>query len=194
MEKGLLIILSGPSGVGKGTIRQEVMKDASLNLFYSVSMTTRPQRAGEVEGREYYFVNDAEFQRNIDNGNLLEHADFVGHRYGTPKNKVEAMREQGKNVILEIEVNGASQVLSQYPQDEIVSIFLMPPSLEALEARIRGRCTEGEAVIEARLAKARKEVALRKHYKYVVINDDVHRASNEICSILHDEIAHKASH
>ena len=91
MEKGLLIILSGPSGVGKGTIRQEVMKDASLNLFYSVSMTTRPQRAGEVEGREYYFVNDAEFQRNIDNGNLLEHADFVGHRYGTPKNKVEAM-------------------------------------------------------------------------------------------------------
>lgn len=192
MDKGLLIIISGPSGVGKGTIRQEVMKDTALNLFYSVSMTTRPKRAGEVEGREYYFVSEAEFQKNIDNGNLLEHASFVGHHYGTPKNKVEAMRDAGKNVILEIEVNGAAQVMKKYPKEDVVSIFLMPPSLEALEARIRGRSTEGEDVIEQRLAKARKEVSLKGNYKYVVTNDDVIRASNEIRSILRDEISAKS--
>jgi guanylate kinase len=194
MKKGLLIILSGPSGVGKGTVRQEVMKDRSLNLYYSISMTTRPKRAGEVEGREYYFVSEEEFQKNIDDGNLLEYAQFVGHRYGTPKSKVEEMREHGKNVLLEIEVNGAAQVMKKYESKDIVSIFLVPPSFKALEARIRGRSTEGEEVIQARLEKARNELALKEHYKYVVMNDDVFRASNEIKNILHEEIRAEESH
>lgn len=189
MKKGLLIILSGPSGVGKGTIRQEVMKDDSLNLFYSVSMTTRPQRKGEVEGREYYFVDEPTFKKKIEIGGLLEYARFVDHYYGTPKEKVEEMRNQGKNVILEIEVNGATKVMNSLVGEDIVSIFLMPPSFDALERRIRGRCTEGESVIEARLAKARREMGETIRYKYVVTNDDIKRAVAEIQSIIKNEIA-----
>jgi guanylate kinase len=128
MEKGLLIIISGPSGVGKGTIRQEVMKDPTLNLWYSVSLTTRNQRPGEVNGREYYFVSEKEFEENLDRGNLLEHATFVGHHYGTPLDKMVEKRNEGKNVILEIEVNGTLQVLEKLKGEDIVSIFLMPPS------------------------------------------------------------------
>lgn len=181
-QKGLLIILSGPSGVGKGTVRKELMKDSSLHLFFSVSMTTRAMRPGEVEGRDYYFVSKEEFQRNIDNGNLLEWAEFVGNRYGTPKDKVEQMREEGKNVLLEIETKGTAKVLAQCP--DAVSIFLMPPSMEALEERIRGRKTEPEEVIQERLDKARSELPLASKYKYVVLNDSVERAAAEIASII----------
>jgi guanylate kinase len=189
MEKGLLIILSGPSGVGKGTVRHELMKDKALHLFYSISMTTRPQRPGEIEGREYYFVSKEEFARNVANGNLLEHATFVGNCYGTPRDKVEQMREKGRNVLLEIEVNGAGQVIEKYHNDEPVSIFLVPPSFKALENRIRGRSTEPERAIEERLEKARKEIALKDHYQYVVLNDDVKRAVGEIRDIIKKEIA-----
>ena len=165
-RKGKLIILSGPSGVGKGTVRMALMKNPNLHLFYSVSMTTRSPRPGEVNGREYYFVSKEEFQRNIDSGNLLEWAEFVGNRYGTPKDKVEQMREEGKNVLLEIEVNGTLEVLKKCP--DAISIYLMPPSFEALEARIRGRSTESEDVIQRRLAKARKERTMQDHYAYKV--------------------------
>ena len=113
MKKGLLFILSGPSGVGKGTIRKELMKDKSLNLYYSVSMTTRPIRPHEEEGKDYYFVSKEEFQRNLDNDNLLEHATFVGNSYGTPKDKVEQQLEEGKNVLLEIDVQGTLKVLEK---------------------------------------------------------------------------------
>lgn len=181
-KKGLLIILSGPSGVGKGTVRKELMKDPSLHLFFSVSMTTRGIRPGEVDGREYYFVSKEEFQRNIDNGNLLEWAEFVGNRYGTPKDKVEQMREEGKNVLLEIETKGTAKVLAKCP--DALSIFLMPPSLKDLENRIRGRKTEPEAVIEERLAKARAELPLASKYQHVVLNDTVERAASEIASII----------
>src|SRR5574344_1451364 len=109
-RQGLLIIISGPSGVGKGTIRRLVMKDKSLNLVYSVSMTTRQRRNKEIEGRDYFFVSDDVFDKNIEKGNLLEWAEFVGNRYGTPKDRVEELRNEGKNVILEIEVNGTRQV------------------------------------------------------------------------------------
>jgi guanylate kinase len=188
MKKGLLIIISGPSGVGKGTIRQEVMKDLSLNLWYSVSLTTRKQRPGEVNGREYYFVSKDEFQRNIDNGNLLEWAEFVGNRYGTPLDKLQEKRSQGKNVLLEIEVNGTEQVLKKCASEGPISIFLLPPSFADLEARIRGRCTEGEKAIEARLAKARKEMGMSGQYKYCVTNDNVQRAAKEIQDIIRKEI------
>ena len=187
-KRGLLIIMSGPSGVGKGTVTKEVMKDKSLNLFYSVSMTTRPQRPGEENGREYYFVSKEEFQSNIDNNNLLEWAEFVGNRYGTPKDKVEEMRDKGFNVYLEIEVNGTTQVLKQYSGNDIVSIFLIPPSLEELEKRIRGRSTESEEVIKERLEKARRELGLKFNYEYIVLNDEVERAAEEIKSIIRSKM------
>ena len=159
MKKGLLIILSGPSGVGKGCVRQEIMKNDKLGLVYSISMTTRKKREKEVDGRDYYFVSDEEFQRNIDNGNFLEWANFVGHRYGTPKDKVEQLRNQGKNVFLEIEINGANQVMSKIHDDRMISFFLMPPSFQALENRIRKRKTESEEIIQERLQKGLKEMS-----------------------------------
>lgn len=182
-SKGHLIILSGPSGVGKGTVRKVLMEDASLHLYYSVSMTTRHPRPGEVDGREYYFVTPEEFQRNIDSGNLLEWAEFVGNRYGTPKDKVDAMLVSGKNVLLEIEVNGTLTVLQKVP--DAISIYLIPPSFDALESRIRGRSTESEEVIQERLQKARREMEMKGHYRHLVLNDDVNRAAKEIAEIIH---------
>ena len=164
------------------------MKDPTLNLWYSVSLTTRNQRPGEVNGREYYFVSEKEFEENLDRGNLLEHATFVGHHYGTPLDKMVEKRNEGKNVILEIEVNGTLQVLEKLKGEDIVSIFLMPPSFKDLEARIRGRSTEGEQAIEERLAKAKREMGMSKHYAYVVTNDNVARATAEIQGIIRKEI------
>ena len=183
-KRGLLIIMSGPSGVGKGTVTKEVMKDKSLNLFYSVSMTTRPQRPGEENGREYYFVSKEEFQRNIDNNNLLEWAEFVGNRYGTPKDKVEELRNQGKHILLEIEINGAQEVLRKINDDRVISFFLMPPSLDALEARIRRRKTESEDIIQERLQKGVKEMGMTEQYDHIIINDDIARASQEIVDLI----------
>ena len=176
--------MSGPSGVGKGTIREKAMEDKSLNLFYSVSMTTRKPRPGEVDGREYYFVSKEEFQRNIDNGNLLEWAEFVGNRYGTPRDKVEKMRDEGKNVLLEIDVNGTSQVLSKLDKNDVISVFIAPPSLEELEARIRGRSTETDEVIKNRLAQASRELAQKDQYRFVVINDDLDTAVEDFKKII----------
>lgn len=185
MEKGLLIILSGPSGVGKGSVRVELVKDESLNLAYSVSMTTRKMRPGEVEGREYYFVSKEEFDKQVKAGNLLEHATFVGNSYGTPRDKVEALRDQGKNVILEIEVSGTLQVLSKYGEDpKVLSIFLLPPSFEELEGRIRGRRTESDAMIEERLEKAKSELQSGHYYDYQVVNDSVTAAAAKIAELI----------
>lgn len=184
MKKGLLIILSGPSGVGKGCVRQEIMKNDKLGLVYSISMTTRKKREKEVDGRDYYFVSDEEFQRNIDNGNFLEWANFVGHRYGTPKDKVEQLRNQGKNVFLEIEINGANQVMSKIHDDRMISFFLMPPSFQALENRIRKRKTESEEIIQERLQKGLKEMTMTENYDYIVINDKVQRAAQEIIDLI----------
>jgi len=185
MKQGLLIILSGPSGVGKGTIRQEILKDPSLQLYYSVSMTTRPMRPGEKEGREYYFTDKAGFQKALNEGDLLEWNQYCGNFYGTPRSKVEAMRRSGKNVLLEIDVNGAAQVMKAYRGDpRVVSIFLIPPSFQVLEQRIRGRSTESEEAIQARLEKARVELALQGTYDHVVMNDDLATAAREVASII----------
>ena len=183
-KKGLLIILSGPSGVGKGTVRKIVMRDKSLNLAYSISMTTRAPRAKEVEGKDYFFVTEEQFNENIKNNNLLEYAEFVGNKYGTPRDYVEKLRHEGKNVILEIEVNGAQQVLSKVDKDDRISIFLVPPSIEELESRIRHRRSEEEDIIQQRLNKAKREMSLTDQYDYVVLNDKVGRAAGEIKSII----------
>ena len=184
MKKGLLIILSGPSGVGKGTVRKHIMRDKSISLTYSISMTTREPRNKEQDGVDYYFVSKEEFQRNIDEDNFLEWAEFVGNRYGTPKDKVEELRNKGVNVFLEIEVNGATQVMNKVHDDKVVSIFLMPPSLKSLEDRIRKRKTESEELITARLNKGKSEMNLAPNYQYVVINDKIKRAANEIIDII----------
>lgn len=188
MKKGLLIIFSGPSGVGKGTLRKHIIKDRSLNLVYSISMTTRAPRNREVDGVDYYFVSKEEFQRNIERDNFLEHAEFVGNCYGTPKSYVEELRNKGKNVFLEIEIKGASQVMEKVKDDGVVSIFLMPPSLDDLEARIRKRKTESDDLIRERLEKGKSEMNQSVNYQYVVINDKVKRASNEIIKIIKERI------
>lgn len=184
-KKGLLIILSGPSGVGKGTVRKKMMEDSDLNLFYSISMTTRSPRAGEVDGVDYYFVSPEQFEENIKNNNLLEWCEFVGNKYGTPKNVVEQLRNEGKNVFLEIEVNGANQVMKIMEDDpDFISIFLMPPSFKTLEARIRNRRTEEESVVQERLKKSKREMRESKNYDYVILNDRVNRAAEELAEII----------
>ena len=129
-------------------------------------------------------MSEEEFQRNIDEGNFLEWANFVGHRYGTPKDKVEELRKQGKNVFLEIEINGATQVMSKVHDDRVISIFLMPPSFAALEKRIRKRKTESEEIIQERLQKGMKEMTMTENYDHIVINDHIDRAAQEIVDLI----------
>ena len=172
MQRGLLIILSGPSGVGKGTIRKYFETDERLNLTYSTSMTTRKPRAGEVDGRDYFFSTRED----------LEWAEFVGNYYGTPLKEVNRLRDEGKNVLLEIEVQGAIQVQEKCP--DAISIFIIPPSMEELERRIRGRSTEPEEIIQQRLAKASNEMKMVSQYKYIVCNDDPKLAAELIKTII----------
>ena len=187
-KSGLLIILSGPSGVGKGTIRQQIISNKDLNLFYSVSMTTRKCRPGEKDGVDYYFVSKEEFQKNIDNGNLLEWAEFVNNRYGTPKDKIDEQLKLGKNVLLEIETLGAEQVLQKCQGMNLLSIFIIPPSLEELENRIRHRGTEDEKVINERINKARLEMPKQDLYQYKVVNDNLENACQQIIDIIKQRI------
>lgn len=187
-KKGLLIILSGPSGVGKGTIRKLIIDRPELNLAYSISMTTRKPRNREVDGLDYYFVDKKTFEDNIKKGNFLEYCEFVGNYYGTPLDKVNTIRETGKNVFLEIEINGAEQVMAKTKGEDVVSIFLLPPSLKALEERIRKRKTESESVILQRLKKARSEMNKNKNYDYTVVNDDADVAADKIAEIILEHI------
>ena len=182
MSKGLLIILSGPSGVGKGTVRKIFETNPELNLACTTSMTTREPREGEQEGVHYFFRTREQFQEAIKNDELLEHAEFVGNYYGTPKSEVDRLLAQGKNVLLEIEVQGAKQVQEKCP--EALSIFVVPPTMEELERRIRGRASEPEEVIQERLAKAENELKMRSMYKYCVCNEDPELAAEIITTII----------
>jgi guanylate kinase len=182
MKKGLLIVLSGPSGVGKGTIRELFIHKPELNIAFSISMTTRKQRENEIDGVHYRFVSQARFLEAIENNELLEHAQFVGNYYGTPIDEVERLRNEGKNVLLEIEVQGALQVKERCP--DALMIFVVPPSMEELRRRILNRKTESEDVIQLRLAKAQKEMELTGQYKYVVCNDDPQLAADIISVII----------
>ena len=182
MKKGLLIIISGPSGVGKGTIRSYFMNDESLKLAYSISMTTRSPRVGEKDGVDYIFTTKEAFEEAIKNGELLEWAEFVGNYYGTTMEEVEKLRNEGKNVLLEIEVQGATQVREKCP--DALTIFIIPPNMEELEKRIRGRRSEPEEIVQQRLAKASKEMKMMDNYKYIVCNDDPKLAADLISSII----------
>ncbi len=182
MERGLLIILSGPSGVGKGTIRKFFETDERLNLTYSTSMTTRKPRPGEVDGKDYFFTTKEKFEAAIENDELLEYAEFVGNYYGTPLQEVNRLRDEGKNVLLEIEVQGALQVQKKCP--DAISIFIIPPSMDELERRIRGRSTEPEEIVQQRLAKATNEMKMVNQYKYIVCNEDPKLAAELVSTII----------
>jgi guanylate kinase len=186
-ETGLLIVISGPSGVGKGTVRKALFDMKNHNLDYSVSMTTRKPRVGEKEGVDYFFVSKEEFKKRIDENKFLEYAEFVNEYYGTPLDKVEEKLEQGKEVVLEIEVDGAMQVREKMP--EAVFIFIVPPSREDLEQRLRNRGTENPDVIAERLKKAEREYKLAHMYDYIVVNDDVYNAADRILAIIRAEHA-----
>ncbi len=182
MKRGLLIVLSGPSGVGKGTVVKEFIEDKKLKLAYSISMTTREKRPGEVDGVNYNFVTREQFEQSKNNGELLEFAQFVGNYYGTPLAAVDKLRDEGKNVLLEIEVQGCIQVSEKCP--DAITIFLIPPSIEELEKRIRGRNTEPEEIVQQRLEKAHRELDMVGEYKYVVCNEDPKLAADIISTII----------
>ena len=186
-DRGLLIVISGPSGVGKGTVRKALFDMKGHNLTYSVSMTTRKMRPGEVDGKDYYFVSREEFEQRIKEDKFLEHAEFVGNYYGTPLDKVNEKLEQGQEVVLEIEVNGALQVKKRVP--DCVMIFIVPPSKEALYDRLKKRGTESEDVIMERINKANREFKAAKLYDYIVVNDEVNKAADRIMAIIRAEHA-----
>lgn len=182
MKKGVLFVISGPSGVGKGTVLREFINEPELNLAYSVSMTTRAIRNGEVDGLNYHFVSKDRFEEAIAKDELLEWAEFVGNLYGTPSASVHELLNLGKNVILEIEVDGCLQVQKKCPN--AVTIFITPPSMDELKRRIQGRNSEPEEIIQQRLEKARKELQMSCNYKYAVCNDDPKLASDIIRLII----------
>ncbi|WJY28790.1 MULTISPECIES: guanylate kinase [Sporosarcina] len=181
-QRGLLIVLSGPSGVGKGTVRKELFTQPDTNYEYSISMTTRLPREGETDGVDYYFRPREEFERLIAEGKLLEHAEYVGNYYGTPLDYVNETLDSGRDVFLEIEVVGAAQVREKMPDG--LFIFLAPPSLSHLEQRLVGRGTEVLEVIASRVAKARDELEMMDLYDYVVENDEVSKACDRINAIV----------
>jgi guanylate kinase len=180
-EKGLLIVLSGPSGVGKGTVCG-ALRQHDTDIKYSVSATTRSPREGEQDGINYFFKSKEEFEKMIEEGDMLEYARYVDNYYGTPRAYVTEMIEKGYDVILEIEVQGALQVKESFPEG--VFIFLMPPSLNELRSRIEGRGTETGDLIESRMTVARDEIELMDKYDYVVENDEVELAVERIKSIV----------
>lgn len=184
--RGLLIVMTGASGVGKGTLREQWLADQ--DVFYSTSWTTREPRAGEVNGRDYVFVTPAEFAEKAKAGGFLEHAQFVGNHYGTPIEPIEAALERGQDVILEIEVEGAMQVKDRMG-DKAILVFIMPPSLTELRRRLTGRATETPERIEKRLARAKDEISEAHQFRYVVVNDDLTRAVQELLNVQQAERA-----
>ena len=188
-HRGKLIVVSGPSGAGKSTVIGKVMERRN-DLCFSVSATTRKPREGEVDGVNYFFVSGSEFDRMIGDDELLEHAEYNRDNYGTPRAYVEEKRRAGMHVLLDIEVQGARQVRERVP--EAIKIFVIPPSLQVLEQRLRGRGTETEEQIQRSLARARGEYREADFYDYVVINDNLETAANELNAIITAELCRYA--
>ena len=180
-EKGKLIVISGPSGAGKSTVVFKAIEGRD-DVCFSTSVTTRKPRPNETDGKEYFFVDLDRFREMVANDELLEHAEYAANSYGTPRAYVEKQLKSGMNVLLDIEVQGARQVHESMP--EAVMIFVVPPSFEELERRLRGRGTDTERAIEARLIRARQEFEEADFYEYLIINDDADKAARELNAII----------
>ena len=180
-KKGRLFIISAPSGTGKSTVINYMISKHE-NLVLSVSATTRAPRAGEVNGVAYYFVTREDFTAMVERGEFLEHAEYIGEFYGTPKQPIYECIDSGKDILLEIEVQGARQVMEK--ERDAVSIFIVPPDMDELERRLRGRGTDTEEKLAARLVRAAREMEEKDRYSHIVVNDTVERAAKEIMAII----------
>ena len=187
-NKGIIVIVSGPSASGKGTVVSRVLEkadDARVDVQLSISMTTREIGKNEVDGESYYFVSREEFEKNIAENNLAEYNSYAGEYYGTPKDKLEGWLNEGFNVILEIDVNGAKQVLEQYP--EAVTVYILPPSFQELEFRLRSRGRDSEEKIQYRLAKGKEEIPEARWYDYILVNEIIEESADNLLSIIKAE-------
>jgi guanylate kinase len=182
---GRVFVITGPSGVGKGTLIRGLLERVP-GLELSVSATTRPPRPGERDGVDYHFLSDEEFDRRVANGEFVEHARYSGHQYGTLRSELERRMAEAAGVVLEIEVQGARQIRAAMP--EAVQVFIAPPSVEALRARLVGRGTDAPADVEARLATALQELEAEKEFEYVVVNDRLEQATEELAAIVRREL------
>ena len=184
-RRGLLLILSSPSGAGKSTLSRKLMA-WDTDLSFSVSATTRSPRTGEVDGREYYFKTRAEFQAMVKDGQMLEHAEVFGNFYGSPRGPVEDAMTQGRDTLFDIDWQGGQQI-KQAMRGDVVSIFILPPSIAELESRLRGRAQDSEQVIAQRMAKSQAEISHWMEYDYVIVNRDLDTAFGELVTILQAE-------
>lgn len=181
MAKGILFVVSAPAGCGKDTILEQALS-RGINLHYSVSATTRAMRPGETDGVSYHFKTREQFEEMIAQNQLLEHTEYCGNYYGTPRKAVEDMLENGKNAVLKIEIEGAANVKKLFP--EAVLIFILPPSMEELERRLRKRGTEDEPTIQKRLAQAKTELSYAKNYDYAITNGDLEKAVDDLVAVV----------
>ncbi len=186
MAKGLVVILSGASSVGKGAIREKLLADEDMKLFFSISETTRPQKEGEVDGVDYYFVSHKQFAESVRNRELLEYTEFNGYYYGTPKAQVEFLTEKGKNVLIEVEAQGVGPIKLNIPDS--VAFFVMPTSFEELEKQIHEIYKDDEASIERRLNKAKMDMEIAPLFRNIVYNDDVDKAVASIKEVVMREL------
>ncbi len=184
-KKGKLFVISGSSGVGKGTLLKKLI-EKNPKLEVSISATTRQPRPGEIDGVNYFFTDKDEFLKEVENGDFLEWAEFNGNYYGTKQAWVERNLNKGRNLILEIETKGALQIKNKMPDS--VLIFIMPPSIEELEHRLRGRNTEDEETIQGRLHEVRREIECSKNYDYTIVNDDLEKALVELEKVINSVI------
>lgn len=187
-SKGLIVIVSGPSASGKGTVVSRALEkadEARVDVQLSVSMTTRDIGKNEVDGETYYFVSREDFEKNIADNNLVEYNNYAGEYYGTPKDKLEGWLSRGSSVILEIDVNGAKQVLEQYP--EAVTVYILPPSFQELEYRLRSRGRDSEEKIQYRLAKGKNEIPEARWYDYILVNEIIEESADDLLSIIKAE-------
>jgi len=184
-RRGLLLILSSPSGAGKSTLARRLM-DWDPSLRFSVSATTRNPRPGEVEGREYYFKTKPEFEAMIAAGEMLEHAEVFGNFYGSPKGPVQAAMQEGRDTLFDIDWQGGQQI-KQHMRDDVVSVFVLPPSIAELDRRLRSRGQDSDEVIAGRMAKSQAEISHWAEYDYVIVNSNIDKAFNELLTILQAE-------
>jgi guanylate kinase len=186
MRRGLLLILSSPSGAGKSTLARRLMQwDPTIR--FSVSATTRPPRPGEEDGREYYFRSRQEFETMVETGDMLEHAEVFGNLYGSPKAPVQAAMDVGRDTLFDIDWQGGQQIRNSSLGRDVVSIFVLPPSIAELEHRLRSRAQDSDEVIAGRMAKSRDEISHWAEYDYVIVNRDIDSAFNELTTILQAE-------